>query len=94
MYNHLYYNRNEVITLKTFLIPFGNVGKYMTYLIIKRKCTVKSDFYKKYYKYLVDSILLNDAIKSLNCNIINGVLYVERGVKLRKFIKGVKIWKQ
>lgn len=94
MYNHLYYNRNEVITLKTFLIPFGNVGKYMTYLIIKRKCGVKSDFYKKYCKYLVDSTLLDNTVKLLNCNIINGVLYIERGVKLRKFIKGVKIWRQ
>lgn len=80
--------------MKTFLIPFGNVGKYMTYLIIKRKCGVRSDFYKKYVSYLVDATLLDKTVKSLNCIIINGVLYVERGVKLRKFIKGVKIWKQ
>ena len=54
----------------------------------------KSDFYKKYCNYLVDNTLLDNTVKSLNCNIINGVLYIERGVKLRKFIKGVKIWKQ
>ena len=76
--------------MKTFLIPFGHVGKYMTYLIIKRKCSSKSDFYKKYYSHLVDSTLLDNTVKSLNCIIINGILYVERGVKLRKFIKGVR----